>query len=154
VADRITLSLTRLAHGEGLPLPHYRTDGSAGMDLAAAVPEDAPLTIPPGGRAAVPTGFQMSLPSGYEGQLRPRSGIARDFGVTVANAPGTVDSDYRGEVHVLLANLGSAPFVVRRGMRIAQLVVARVAHADVVEVGALEATERGEGGFGSTGLEL
>jgi dUTP pyrophosphatase len=152
--DRVTVSVFRLAHGEGLPLPHYRTDGSAGMDLSAAVPEDAPLTIPPGGRAAVPTGFQIALPSGYEGQVRPRSGIARDFGVTGANAPGTIDSDYRGEVQVLLVNLGSAPFIVRRGMRIAQLVVARVAHADIVEAGALDPTLRGEGGFGSTGLEL
>jgi dUTP pyrophosphatase len=152
--DRITASFFRLAHGEGLPLPQYRSDGAAGMDLSAAVAEDAPLTIPPGGRAAVPTGFQVALPAGYEGQVRPRSGIARDFGVTVANAPGTIDSDYRGEVQVLLANLGSAPFVVRRGMRIAQLVVARVARADVVEAGVLEPTARGEGGFGSTGLEL
>jgi len=124
------------------------------MDLAAAVSEDAPLTIAPGGRAAVPTGFQIALPPGYEGQIRPRSGIARDFGVTVANAPGTIDPDYRGEVQVLLANLGTAPFVVRRGMRIAQLVIARVAHADIVEAGALEPTVRGDNGFGSTGLEL
>jgi dUTP pyrophosphatase len=152
--DRVTVSLFRLAHGEGLPLPQYRSEGAAGMDLSAAVPEDAPLTIAPGGRAAVPTGFQIALPSGYEGQVRPRSGIARDFGVTVANAPGTIDADYRGEVHVLLANLGSAPFVVRRGMRIAQLVIARVAHADIVEAGALEPTARGDNGFGSTGLEL
>jgi dUTP pyrophosphatase len=152
--DRVTVSFFRLAHGEGLPLPQYRSDGAAGMDLSAAVPEDAPLTIPSGGRAAVPTGFQMALPAGYEGQVRPRSGIARDFGVTVANAPGTIDSDYRGEVQVLLANLGPAPFIVRRGMRIAQLVVARVARADVVEAGALEPTARGEDGFGSTGLEL
>jgi dUTP pyrophosphatase len=152
--DRVTVSLFRLAHGEGLPLPQYRSEGAAGMDLSAAVPEDAPLTIAPGGRAAVPTGFQIALPSGYEGQVRPRSGIARDFGVTVANAPGTIDADYRGEMHVLLANLGSAPFVVRRGMRIAQLVIARVAHADIVEAGALEPTARGDNGFGSTGLEL
>lgn len=124
------------------------------MDLAAAVGEDAPLTIPPGGRAAVPTGFQIALPPGYEGQVRPRSGIARDFGVTVANAPGTIDADYRGEIQVLLANLGAAPFIVRRGMRVAQLVVARVAHAEIVETGALGPTVRGENGFGSTGLEL
>jgi len=152
--DRISVSITRLKRGEGLPLPAYRSDGAAGMDLAAAVPEDAPLTIAPGGRAAIPTGFQIALPAGYEGQVRPRSGLARDFGVTVANAPGTIDADYRGEVMVLLANLGTAPFVVRRGMRIAQLVVARVARADLVETNALDATARGDDGFGSTGLEL
>ena len=124
------------------------------MDLPAAVPEDAPVTIAPGERAAIPTGFQIALPAGYEGQVRPRSGLARDFGVTVANAPGTIDGDYRGELMVLLANLGAAPFVVRRGMRIAQLVVARVARAELVEADSLDATARGDNGFGSTGLEL
>jgi dUTP pyrophosphatase len=152
--DRITISITRLAHGEGVPLPSYKTEGAAGMDIAAAVPEDAPLTIAPGARVAVPTGFQIALPAGHEGQVRPRSGLARDHGVTVANAPGTIDSDYRGEVQVVLVNLGAQPFVVRRGMRIAQLVVARVTIAELVESDALETTERGGGGFGSTGLEL
>jgi len=152
--DRIRVSITRLAHGESVPLPAYKTEGAAGMDIAAAVPEDAPLTIRPGARAAVPTGFQIALPEGYEGQVRPRSGLAREHGVTIANAPGTIDSDYRGEVTVVLVNLGERPFVVRRGMRIAQLVVARVTIVDLIESDALDATERGDGGFGSTGLEL
>ncbi len=142
----------RLPHGIGLPLPASRSAEAAGIDLAAAVAEQAPLTIPPGGRALVPTGFAIALPTGHEGQVRPRSGLAVAHGVTVLNAPGTVDADYRGEVKVVLVNHGAEPFVVSRGMRIAQLVVAPVAPVELAEVEELPATGRGEGGFGSTGL--
>ncbi len=140
-----------LPHHEGLELPSYASQGAAGMDLRAAVPADAPLTLPPGGRALVPTGLQIATPEGFEAQVRPRSGLALKFGITCLNSPGTVDSDYRGEVGVILANLGSEPFVVHRGDRIAQLVVASHARVEwsVVEVHGF--TERGEGGFGSTG---
>ena len=130
-------------------LPAYMTDGAAGLDLAAAL--DAPLTIPPGGRLLVPTGLAMAIPAGWEGQVRPRSGLAARHGVTCLNAPGTIDADYRGEVKVLLVNHGSEPFVVKSGERVAQLVVAPVAHADLVEVDELAGTTRGDGGFGSTG---
>jgi dUTP pyrophosphatase len=139
----------RLENGEGLALPLMKTAGSAGLDLAAAV-DDAVL-IPVGGRALVPTGFAIALPEGYEGQVRPRSGLAVQHGVTVLNAPGTIDADYRGEMKVPLINLGDAPFTVTRGMRIAQLVIAPVTGVRLVEVAELDATERGEGGFGSTG---
>ena len=140
-----------LPHHQGLELPAYASAGAAGMDLRAAVPEDAPLTLPPGGRALVPTGLKIALPPGYEAQVRPRSGLALKHGITCLNSPGTVDSDYRGEVGVILANLGREPFVVRRGDRIAQLVVA--AHATVAwePVDDHAATPRGDGGFGSTG---
>ena len=140
-----------LPHGEGLDAPAYKTPGAAGMDVCAALEEGAPARIEPGGRAAVPTGLAFAVPDGYEMQVRPRSGLARDKGLTVANAPGTVDSDYRGEVVVLLANLGGEPVEVRRGERIAQLVLAPVARAVLEERESLDATERGEGGFGSTG---
>ena len=145
-----TVRIRRLPNGEGLPLPAARTVASAGLDLAAAV--DAPLTIPPGGRALIPTGFAIALPKGFEGQVRPRSGLAVEFGVTVLNAPGTVDADYRGEIRVPLINLGAEPFTVTRGMRIAQLVVAAVAAVDLEEVEQLDETGRGGGGFGSTGI--
>jgi dUTP pyrophosphatase len=145
-----TVRVRRLPNGEGLPLPTARTAASAGLDLAAAV--DAPLTIPPGGRALIPTGFAIALPKGFEGQVRPRSGLAVEFGVTVLNAPGTVDADYRGEIRVPLINLGAEPFTVTRGMRIAQLVVAAVAAVDLEEVEQLDETGRGVGGFGSTGI--
>jgi dUTP pyrophosphatase len=141
----------RLPHGAGLPLPAYQSAHAAGLDLAAAVPPDAPVTLAPFGRAMIATGFAMALPDGFEAQVRPRSGLAARHGVTVLNAPGTIDADYRGEILVILVNLGSEPFIVTRGMRIAQLVVAPVARADVTEVTMLEDTARGAGGFGSTG---
>jgi dUTP pyrophosphatase len=144
------LEVARLPHGAGLPLPRYATAGAAGADVVAAVADE--LVLPPGGRAAVPTGFVVAVPVGYEMQVRPRSGLALRHGVTVANAPGTVDSDYRGEVMVILVNLGSEPYTVRRGDRIAQLVVAPVVQAEVVERATLDPTARGDGGFGSTGV--
>jgi dUTP pyrophosphatase len=145
----VSVSIRRLEHGEGLPLPAAKTVDSAGLDLSAAV-EDA-LLLPPGARALVPTGFAIALPSGYEGQVRPRSGLAVSHGVTVLNAPGTIDADYRGEVKVPLINLGQEPFTVTRGMRIAQLVVAPVVTVTFHEVAELDDTVRGDGGFGSTG---
>ena len=151
MSDRPILRLSRLPHGVGLDLPRYETAGSAGMDLRAAVPEGEPLVLAPGARAAVPTGLAMALPDGFEGQVRPRSGLALKNGVTCLNTPGTIDSDYRGEVRVILANLGAEPFEIVRGMRIAQLVVAPVVQAQPVEVGDLDDTARGAGGFGSTG---
>ena len=143
------VALKRLAHGVGLPLPAYATPGSAGMDLAAAV--EAALVLAPGARALVPTGFAIALPAGYEAQVRPRSGLALKHGVTVLNGPGTIDEDYRGEVGVVLANLGDSPFTVSRGMRVAQLVIAPVARAHCAEVRRLPKSARGAGGFGSTG---
>jgi dUTP pyrophosphatase len=146
-----TLRILRLPHAEGLALPAYETAGSAGMDLRAAVPEDAPLTLEPGARALVPTGLKIALDPGWEAQIRPRSGLALKHGISAPNTPGTIDSDYRGEVGVILINLGQAPFVIRRGERIAQMVIAAVAQATVVEVETLDDTARGAGGFGSTG---
>jgi dUTP pyrophosphatase len=146
------LSLIRLPHGAGLELPAYETKGAAGMDLRAAVDEDVPLTLQPGSRALVPTGLIFEIPWGYEGQIRPRSGLAFKNGLTCLNTPGTIDSDYRGEVKVLLINLGDQPFVVTRGMRIAQLVAAPVSSVALSEVFSLEETSRGTGGFGSTGI--
>jgi dUTP pyrophosphatase len=148
----ITIEILRLVHGEGLPLPTAKSAAAAGHDLAAAVPPDQPLVLPPGGRGLVPTGFAIELPPGFEGQLRPRSGLAAAHAVTILNAPATVDADYRGEVKVLLINLGEAPFTITRGMRIAQLVVAAVTEVRFVETAALSPTERGSGGFGSTGV--
>jgi dUTP pyrophosphatase len=145
------LRILRLPHAEGLALPAYETAGSAGMDLRAAVADDAPMTLEPGARALVPTGLKIALEPGWEAQVRPRSGLALKHGVTCLNTPGTIDSDYRGEVGVILVNLGSEPFVVRRGERIAQMVVAAVAQATVFEVADLDETARGAGGFGSTG---
>lgn len=149
---RVTLSVMRLhpSRDADLPLPRLMTAGAAGMDIVAAL--DAPLSLPPGGRAAIPTGLACAVPLGWEVQVRPRSGLAFRSGVTVANAPGTVDSDYRGELKVLLVNLGQEHFVVERGMRVAQLVLAQVPHVEVVLVDSLESTDRGAGGFGSTGL--
>lgn len=147
----IAVRLQRLPHGADLPLPAYETAGSAGMDLRAAVPEDAPLTLAPGARALVPTGLKIALPPGHEAQVRPRSGLALKHGVTCLNSPGTIDADYRGEVGVILINHGSDPFVVRRGERIAQMVVAPVLQVALVEAEALDETARGAGGFGSTG---
>ena len=147
----IEVGILRLPHGEGLPLPAYETAGAAGMDLRAAVPDDAPLVIRPGGRAAAPTGLCIALPDGFEAQVRPRSGLALRSGITCLNSPGTVDSDYRGEVKVILANLGEEDFVVRRGDRIAQLVVCPVVRAAWRETDSLDSTARGAGGLGSTG---
>jgi dUTP pyrophosphatase len=141
-----------LAHGHGLDLPAYETDGSAGMDLRAAIDAEAPVSIAPGGRLAVPTGLIMEIPQGFEGQIRPRSGLALKSGVTCLNTPGTVDSDYRGEIMVILANLGGETFTVTRGMRIAQMVIAPVVQVRIEVVQELSATERGSGGFGSTGV--
>lgn len=146
-----TLQILRLPHAEGLALPVYETTGSAGMDLRAALPEHAPLTLAPGARALVPTGLKIALEPGWEAQVRPRSGLALKHGVTCLNSPGTIDSDYRGEVGVILVNLGSGPFVVRRGERIAQMVIAAAVQATVVEAETLDETVRGAGGFGSTG---
>ena len=146
-----TIAVRRLPHAEGLPLPAYETPGSAGMDLRAAVPQDEPMTIKPGARALVPTGLCWAIPQGFEVQVRPRSGLAAKAGVTCLNTPGTIDSDYRGEVKVILINLGEEDFVIRRGDRIAQMVAAPVAQADWVEVESLDDTARGAGGFGSTG---
>jgi dUTP pyrophosphatase len=147
----VEVRVTRLPHGADLPLPSYQSAAAAGLDLIAAVAADAPLVIPSGRWAAVPTGLALELAPGTEGQVRPRSGLAAQHGVTVLNAPGTIDADYRGEVKVLLVNLGPEPFTVTRGMRIAQLVIARVARARLVESAELVATTRGAGGFGSTG---
>jgi dUTP pyrophosphatase len=147
----VTLGVLRLPHGEGLPLPTYHSEHAAGLDVVAGVPEDAPVEIAPGGRALIPTGFAIEIPAGYEAQLRPRSGLALKSGVTLLNSPGTIDADYRGEVKVLLINLGLEPFTVRRGDRVAQLVVARVEHVGVEAVTGLGGTTRGQGGFGSTG---
>ncbi|BCB17285.1 dUTP diphosphatase [Bosea sp. ANAM02] len=145
-----TVLLQRLPHGADLPLPAYETEGAAGLDLRAAIAKS--VTLAPGERVLVPTGLAMQLPEGFEGQVRPRSGLALRHGVTVLNAPGTVDSDYRGEVSVVLINHGSETFTVTRGDRIAQLVVAPVAHARLSEVGTLGETARGAGGYGSTGV--
>ncbi len=145
------ISVMRLAHGADLPLPSYQSALAAGLDLVAAVPESAPLVIAPGCWAAVPTGIALALPPGAEGQVRPRSGLAARHGITVLNAPGTIDADYRGEVQVLLINHGPDDFSVSRGMRIAQLVVAPVLRASLVETASLAVTPRGAGGFGSTG---
>jgi dUTP pyrophosphatase len=145
------IALHRLPHAEGLPLPSHATDRSAGVDLRAAVPADAPLTLAPGARALVPTGLSIALPPDCEGQVRPRSGLAVKHGITVINAPGTIDADYRGEVKVALVNLGDAAFAIERGERIAQLVVARYERVQWEEVDTLETTTRGSGGFGSTG---
>ena len=147
----IVVRLLRLPHGEGLPLPTYHSEHAAGLDVVAGVPENAPVALAPGARALIPTGFAIELPPGFEAQLRPRSGLALKSGVTVLNSPGTIDADYRGEVKVLLVNLGAESFVVRRGERIAQLVVARVEHVRIEPVSELGGTSRGEGGFGSTG---
>lgn len=145
----VTVAITRLPHGEGLPLPEYATEHAAGMDLHAAVETD--YTLAPGEHAMVPTGLAIALPEGYEAQVRPRSGLAARHGVTVLNTPGTIDADYRGEVKVILINLGRAPFIISRGMRVAQMVIAPYSRAAWAETDTLPASERGAGGFGSTG---
>ena len=145
------LRLQHLPHGEGLPLPAYQSRNAAGLDLLAALPQAEPLKLAPGSRALVPTGLVLEISPGYEGQVRPRSGLALKHGVTVLNAPGTIDADYRGEVMVLLVNLGQDNFIVMRGDRIAQLVIAPVTRVGIEPVETLSGSERGHGGFGSTG---
>ena len=149
--SKIEVRIMRLPHAADLPLPAYQSEHAAGVDLVAAVPAGAPLIIAPGQRAAIPTGVVIAIPPGAEGQVRPRSGLALRHGVTVLNSPGTVDADYRGEVHVILANFGAEPFPVERGARIAQLVLAATLQAVICEVANLDETTRGVGGFGSTG---
>jgi len=151
VSFNVKIDVRQLPHGLGLPLPSYQSAHAAGLDLLAAVAEDSPLILAPGQRALVPTGISVALPAGYEAQVRPRSGLASKHGVTVLNAPGTVDADYRGEISVLLINHGDAPFAIRRGERIAQMVIASVLRAELVATPTLSSTERGSGGFGSTG---
>ncbi len=147
----VQLRIKQLSHGEGLPLPAYQSAHAAGLDLVAAVPEDGTITLHPSCRVLVPTGLVFALPQGFEAQVRPRSGLALKHGITVLNAPGTIDADYRGEVKVLLINLGSEPFLIQRGDRIAQAVIAPVTHMEIVGAEVLDDTGRGEGGFGSTG---
>jgi dUTP pyrophosphatase len=149
----VELRVVRLPHAADLPLPAYQSAHAAGLDLLAAVPADAPITIAPGGRVIIPTGIAVALPHGHEGQIRPRSGIAIRHGVTVLNSPGTVDADYRGEIQVILVNLGAESFEIRRGTRIAQMVVAPIQQAKIVESTSLDATGREAGGFGSTGMQ-
>lgn len=150
--NTVRVAFAWLPHGRGLPLPQRQTEGAAGYDLVAALPADAPVDLQPGERMLVPCGFALALPVGYEGQVRPRSGLAVKHGITVLNAPGTIDADYRGEVKVPLINLGTEPFTVRRGERIAQLVVAPVSVMEITVEEALDETERGIRGFGSTGV--
>ena len=151
MSSNVKIDIRQLPHGEGLALPAYQSTLAAGLDLLAAVPEDAPMILAPGQYALVPTGLTIALPPGYEAQVRPRSGLAAKHGVTVLNSPGTVDADYRGEISVLLINHGATPFTIRRGERIAQMVIATMVQAELVPVVSLSATDRGSGGFGSTG---
>ena len=147
----VKVEIRQLPHGEGLALPAYQSVDAAGLDLPAAVPQDAPLMLAPGKHALVPTGLAIALPAGFEAQVRPRSGLAAKHGVTVLNSPGTIDADYRGEISVILINHGEAAFTIRRGERIAQMVIAPVVQAQLVPVTVLTSTDRGSGGFGSTG---
>jgi len=151
VSARVKVDIRQLPHGEGLALPAYQSADAAGLDLLAAVPAESPLLLSPGKYALVPTGLTIALPSGYEAQVRPRSGLAAKHGVTVLNAPGTIDADYRGEISVILINHGETPFVIRRGERIAQMVIAPVVQAQFAVTTSLSTTDRGSGGFGSTG---
>jgi dUTP pyrophosphatase len=148
----VIVQVSPLPHFEGLDLPGYQTAASAGLDLPAAVPDDEPVTIPPGEWRLIPTGLSMALPDGYEAQIRPRSGLAAKFGISMVNTPGTIDADYRGEMKVNLINHGKEPFIVRRGERIAQMIVAPVTHIEWAPVTTLNETARGTGGFGSTGV--
>jgi dUTP pyrophosphatase len=147
----IKVQLRQLPHGEGLPLPAYQSAHAAGLDLTAAIADAEPLTLLPSRHALVPTGLAIALPEGFEAQVRPRSGLAAKHGVTVLNSPGTIDADYRGEIQVILINHGAEPFVIRRGERIAQMVIAPVVQAELVRAETLSSTDRGSGGFGSTG---
>jgi dUTP pyrophosphatase len=151
--SKLQLQVTRLPHGAGLPLPAYQSEAAAGLDLMAAVPADAPVTIGLGRRALIPTGLTIALPGGTEGQVRPRSGLAARHGVTVLNSPGTIDADYRGEIQVILVNLGQESFTITRGMRIAQLIISRTVQVTICETATLDETTRGVGGFGSTGMK-
>ena len=151
MSTAVNVQIRQLPHAEGLALPAYQSAGAAGLDLLAAVPETTPMVLGPGKYALIPTGLTIALPPGFEAQVRPRSGLAAKHGVTVLNAPGTVDADYRGEIGVLLINHGDAPFPIRRGERIAQMVIAAVVRAEPVAAASLSATDRGSGGFGSTG---
>ncbi|WP_398478388.1 dUTP diphosphatase [Tardiphaga sp.] len=151
MSSTVKVEVQQLPHGAGLPLPAYQTAHAAGMDLLAAVPDSAPVVLEPGKVAMVPTALSIALPPGYEAQVRPRSGLAAKHGITVLNSPGTIDADYRGEIAVILINHGSAAFTIKRGERIAQMVIAKVEQAELVTVTALGETERGSGGFGSTG---
>ena len=147
----VKVAIRQLEHAKGLPLPHYATPGAAGLDLSAAIGENEKITLKPGKRALVPTGLQIHLPEGYEAQVRPRSGLALKNGIALVNAPGTIDADYRGEIGVILVNLGEGDFEITRGLRIAQMVIAPVSRVDLIAVDSVEASERGVGGFGSTG---
>ena len=151
MSTTVKVDIRQLPHGEGLALPAYQSADAAGLDLLAAVPAETPLVLSPGKYAMVPTALTIALPSGYEAQVRPRSGLAAKHGVTVLNSPGTIDADYRGEIKVILINHGAAPFVIKRGERIAQMVIAPVVQAALVPVATLSVTDRGAGGFGSTG---
>ena len=151
MSKTVKVEIRQLPHGEGLALPAYQSVDAAGLDLLAAVPAEAPLSLAPGKYALVPTGLTIALPSGFEAQVRPRSGLAAKHGVTVLNSPGTIDADYRGEISVILINHGAAPFTIRRGERIAQMVIASVVQAQLAAATSLSATDRGSGGFGSTG---
>ena len=152
MSNAVKVDFLQLAHGKGLALPAYQSAEAAGLDLLAAVPEGTPLILAPGKHAMVPTGLAIALPRGFEAQVRPRSGLAARHGVTVLNSPGTIDADYRGEINVILINHGESPFAIRRGERIAQMVIAPVVQAELTPVIALSSTDRGSGGFGSTGL--
>jgi dUTP pyrophosphatase len=147
----VKVAIRQLPHAKGMALPHYATPGAAGLDLSAAISENEKITLNPGKRALIPTGLQIDLPEGFEAQIRPRSGLALKHGITLVNTPGTIDADYRGEIGVILVNLGEEPFEITRGLRIAQMVVAPVTRVDWVEVDVISASERGAGGFGSTG---
>ena len=147
----VKVDIRQLPHAEGLALPAYQSADAAGLDLLAAVADNAPLVLAPGKHATVPTGLAVALPPGFEAQVRPRSGLAARHGVTVLNSPGTIDADYRGEISVILINHGDAPFMIRRGERIAQMVIAPVVRAELAVAASLSATDRGSGGFGSTG---
>jgi dUTP pyrophosphatase len=151
VSATVKVEIRQLPHAEGLALPAYQSAAAAGLDLVAAVPEATPLILAPGKRATVPTGLAIALPPGFEAQVRPRSGLAAKHGVTVLNSPGTIDADYRGEISIILINHGEAPVTIRRGERIAQLVIAPVVQAELVVATVLSTTDRGSGGFGSTG---
>jgi len=148
----VQVNIMRLPHGADLPLPSYQSPQAAGVDLLCAAPQEALMVLEPGAAASIPTGIAIALPAGFEAQVRPRSGLAAKHMVTVLNAPGTIDADYRGEIHVLLINHGREPFEISRGMRIAQMVIAPAEQADFVSVSTLDETQRGSGGFGSTGL--
>jgi len=151
VSAMVKVDIRQLPHAEGLALPTYQSAAAAGLDLLAAVADNAPLVLAPGRHATVPTGLAIALPPGFEAQVRPRSGLAAMHGVTVLNSPGTIDADYRGEISVILINHGEAPFTIRRGERIAQMVIAPVARAELAVAASLSTTDRGSGGFGSTG---